>query len=175
MAKLGRKGRLWLKGFHHLSFVLWIGAAVSANIIHFLPVNATSGEELVAYWRAVSGLDLIIIPAAVLTLVTGLLATWLSGWGFKRFFVLYSLGIMVLAVVLGPVFLGPGVGTLLNLSSTQGLGAIQTAEYQQTYQLLAIVSTIQVLMLVSAVFVCTLKPLSKRKEISTMVSEPVKA
>ena len=82
MAKIGRKTRLWLKGFHELFFILWIGAAVSANTIGYLTGNATTGAELSAYYSAIDKLDIIILPAAGLTLVSGLLIVWLGGWGF---------------------------------------------------------------------------------------------
>jgi len=163
MTRVGRKGRLWLKGFHQLFFILWIGAAVSANVIHYLAGSANSGEQLHAYYQAISGLDWIIMPAGGLTLVTGLLVTWLAGWGFKRFFVLYSLGVMIVALILGPAILGPNTTTLFNSSNTLGLQALQNAEYQQASQVLTIASTIHVLLLISAVFVCTIKPLSKQK------------
>jgi uncharacterized membrane protein len=163
MAKIGRKGRLWLKGFHQLFFILWIGAAVSANTIGYLTGNADSGEQLHAYYLAINGLDVIILPSAILTLVTGILLIWLAGWGFKHFFVWYSLGVMIIAIILGPVILGPSTSTLLDLADTQGLQALQNTEYEQARQLLTIVSTIQIVLLISAAFICTIKPSSKRR------------
>ena len=162
MARIGRKGRLWLKGFHELFFILWIGAAVSANTISYLTENANTGEQLNAYYMAINSLDVIIIPSAALTLITGLLVTWLAGWGFKHFFIMYSLGVMILALVLGTVVLGPSTTQLLNLTDTMGIAALQNAEYQQVRQLLTIVSSIQIALLISVAFVCIFKPLERR-------------
>ena len=161
MAKIGRKTRLWLKGFHELFFILWIGAAVSANTIGYLTGNATTGAELSAYYSAIDKLDIIILPAAGLTLVSGLLIFWLGGWGFKHFFVMYSLAVMLIAIVLGPAILGPSTSTLVDLSDSMGISALQDTEYQQTKQLLTIVSTIQVVLLISAAFVCIFKPMER--------------
>lgn len=162
MAKIGKKGILWLKGFHQLFFILWIGSAVSATTIQFLTGNAGNGDQFHAYYLAIKGLDIIILPSAILTLVTGLLVTWLGGWGFRHFFVMYSLGVMIIALVLGPAILAPNTNTLVNLSDTQGLQALQNAEYQRASQLLTIIAIIQILLLISAVFVCTFKPFRRR-------------
>jgi uncharacterized membrane protein len=174
LVKIGRKGRLWLKGFHQLFFIFWIGAALSATVIHYIAGNASDGGQFHGYYMSVNGLDWVILPSAILTLVTGLLVTWLAGWGFKRFFVLYSLGVMVVALVLGPIVLAPNTTTLVDLSGTQGLQALQNAEYQQASQALTIAAIIQIVLLVSAAFVCTLKPSLRRRETRSRLRKCVK-
>ena len=104
-------------------------------------------------------MDIITIPSGILTLVTGLLITWLGGWGFRRFYVVYSLGIVIIAFVLGVVIFTPAESTLLNLSDTLGLQALQNPDYQQAIQLRYAVGIIDIVLLISVAFVCIFKPL----------------
>ncbi len=83
MNKLGIRGRRWLKAFHVLFSMTWIGAAITINIIPFVTRNTISGAELYAYNEAIKMGDLIIIPCAVLCLITGLLLCWQTPWGFS--------------------------------------------------------------------------------------------
>ncbi len=159
MVRIGRRGRLWLKGFHELLFILWIGGGVGEITIRLLTGSANSGTQLQAFYLASESLDTFVIPCAVLTCITGLLLTWLGGWGFRHFFVLYSLGIMIIAMVLGIAIITPHENTLVNLSDTLGLQALQNPYYQQTIQLLNAEGIIQVVLLISVAFVSIFKPL----------------
>jgi hypothetical protein len=159
MAKIGRRWRLWLKGFHELFFILWIGAGASELAILSLAGNASNGNQLHGFYLAMESLDTITIPSGILTLVTGLLITWLGGWGFRRFFVVYSLGIMIIAFVLGGVVFTPIENTLFNLSDTLGLQALQNPDYLQAIQLRYAVGIIDIVLLISVAFVCIFKPL----------------
>jgi uncharacterized membrane protein len=159
MAKIGRRWRLWLKGFHVLFFILWIGAGVSELAILSLAGNANNGTQLHAYYQAMDSLDIIIIPCCILTLVTGLLVTWLGGWGFRHFFVVYSLGIIIIALVLANVVFTSTEDTLFNLSDTLGLQALQNPDYQQAIQVRYAVGIIYAVLLISVAFVSIFKPL----------------
>jgi uncharacterized membrane protein len=159
MAKIGRRGRLWLKGFHYLFFIFWIGSGVSGIAILSLTGNANNGNQLHDFYLAFKSIGIIPFPSAILTLVTGLLITWLGGWGFRHFFVVYSLAIFIIAIVFGIVIYTPAESTLVNLSDTLGLQALQDPDYQQARQLLLAVSIIEILLLISAVFVSIFKPL----------------
>ena len=82
MKKLGIRGRRWLKAFHVFFSMTWIGAGITTTIIPFVAGNTTSGAELYAYNRAIQMGDLIIIPCAVLCVITGLLLCWQTPWVF---------------------------------------------------------------------------------------------
>lgn len=159
MAKIGRRWRLWLKGFHELFFILWIGAGASEIAILSITANANNGAQLHGFYLAMESMDIITIPSGILTLVTGLLITWLGGWGFRHFFVVYSLGIFIIAIVLGIVIFTPSEDTLVNLSDTLGLQALQNPDYQQAIQLRYVVGIIDLALLISVAFVCIFKPL----------------
>jgi uncharacterized membrane protein len=159
MAKIGRGWRLWLKGFHVLFFILWIGCGVSELAILSLAGNASNGTQLHAYYQAMDSLDIIIIPCCILTLVTGLLITWLGGWGFRHFFVMYSLGVMIITLVIANVVFNSTENTLFNLSDTQGLQALQNPDYHQAIQVRYAVGIIYAILQISVAFVSIFKPL----------------
>jgi len=80
MKKLGTRGRKWLKAFHVLFSMTWIGAGITLTIIPFVTGNITSGAVLYAYNEAILLGDLIVIPCAVLCVITGLLLCWQTNW-----------------------------------------------------------------------------------------------
>jgi len=84
MKKLGIRGRRWLKAFHVLFSMTWIGAGITTTIIPFVTGNTTSGAELYAYNKAIELGDLIIIPCAVLCGITGLLLCWQNPASLNR-------------------------------------------------------------------------------------------
>ena len=53
MARIGRRGRLWLKGFHELFFILWIGGGASEITIRLLTGSANNGTQLQAFYLAI--------------------------------------------------------------------------------------------------------------------------
>jgi hypothetical protein len=62
--------------------ITWIGAGITQTIIPFITGNTTSGSELYAYNEAIKMGDLIVIPCAILCVITGLLLCWQNPWGF---------------------------------------------------------------------------------------------
>jgi uncharacterized membrane protein len=164
MAKIGRRGRLWLRSFHIFITGAWIGASLSATIIPFIADRAADGSAFHAYHATVQLLDSIIIPSAVLTLITGLLLCWLTAWGFfKHGWVIYSGAVGIVAILLGVVWLGPGIESLVDISKVEGLSARQNPEYGSAWNTVAALSIVQVVVLISAVFVSALKPWRKRE------------
>ena len=166
MRKLGRRGRLWLRGFHIFFIGAWIGVGISTTIIPFFTGNASNGSELYAYYASVNVLDdFVIVPCAIGTLITGLLLAWQTAWGFfKHGWVIYSGTATIVAILLGIIWLGPGIDTLVAISKLEGLSALQNPEYVSARNIGAILSIVWLLLLISAAFVSVLKPWTKRKE-----------
>jgi uncharacterized membrane protein len=165
MARIGRKGRLWLRGFHTFFFVSWIGAQICETIITLMVGSASDGSALHAYYTILSLLDYsIIIPCAVLTLITGLLLCWLTAWGFfKNGWVIYSGVGTIVVMIVGTIWLAPGKADLLTISETEGLAALQSPVYTSTWNTVAILSIVVTVITTSAIFISALKPWRKRE------------
>jgi hypothetical protein len=159
MNKLGIRGRRWLKAFHVLFSMTWIGAAITINIIPFVTGNTTSGAELYAYNEAIKMGDLIIIPCGILCVITGLLLCWLTNWGFFKYWSVIVPGVVAIAaIVFGTVCLGPWTNDLVRISKAEGLAALQNGEYLYALRMIKILGTVQILILIFAAFVSVIKP-----------------
>ena len=159
MNKLGIRGRRWLKAFHVLFSMTWIGAAITIEIIPFITGNTTSGAELYAYNEAIKMGDLIIIPCALLCVISGLLLCWQTPWGFFKYWsVVIPLVVWAVAIVLGITCLGPWTDDLVRISKAEGLAALQNGEYLYALRMIKILGTVQMLILIFAAFASVIKP-----------------
>ena len=159
MKKLGIRGRRWLKAFHVLFSMTWIGAGITTTIIPFVTGNTTSGAELYAYNKAIELGDLIIIPCAVLCVITGLLLCWQTPWGFFKYWsVVIPLVVWTVAIVLGIAFLGPWTEDLVRISKAEGLAALQNGEYLYALQMMKIVGVVWISIIIFAAFVSVIRP-----------------
>jgi len=159
MKKLGIRGRKWLKAFHVLFSMTWIGAGITQTIIPFVTGNITSGPVLYAYNEAILLGDLVVIPCAVLCVISGLLLCWQTAWGFFKYWsVVIPLVAWAVAIVLGITLLGPWTEDLVRISKAEGLAALQNGEYLYVLQMMKIVGITWIIILIFAAFVSVIKP-----------------
>jgi hypothetical protein len=166
MNKLGIRGRRWLKAFHVFFSMVWIGTGITTTIIPFIRGNATSGAALYAYNEVIQMSDLIIIPCAVLCVVTGVLVCWQTPWGFFKYWsVVIPMAAWVAAIVIGITCLGPWTEDLVRISKAEGLAALQDGEYLHALQMMKIGGTIWVIILIFAAFVSVVKPWGRIRKV----------
>ena len=103
MARIGRKGRLWLRAFHIFFMGLYIGAAISELVIHASTGSAQSDGGLQAMYQIADAIGIGQGTGMAGTMITGLLLAWLTPWGFfKHKWVIYT---AVVVFLVWPVFL----------------------------------------------------------------------
>ena len=109
MKKLGLKGKSWLKGFHIFFACAWVGAGISMLLLSLLDGHIQNGDELYAVNDSIQLLDYyIIIPAALGSLITGLLISLFTNWGFFKFnWVIFKWVATVAQIIFGTFWLGP--------------------------------------------------------------------
>ena len=164
MAKIGRRGRLWLRAFHIFFMGLWVGAIISQVVILLFTSLAKSDDGLRAMYKIPDILNIVTGPAGFGTIITGVLLAWLTPWGFfKHKWVMYSMGMVVLDLLLVFIFSDPLLIKLSALVEAEGIGALQNPEYVSTWNRFVIVMAVCPLALLSAVFVSVLKPWRKRE------------
>jgi hypothetical protein len=162
--KLGRRGRLWLRTFHIFFMALWIGVAASETFILLFTGNVTDGSKLNVYFTIVQQLDSVLVPAAIGTVITGVLLAWLTSWGFFKYkWVIYKEVIFILAMLIAVIWLDPVVSNLAALAEAEGLITLQNPEYVSAWNIGAILAIVWLLLLISAVFISVLKPWRKRE------------
>ena len=164
MKKLSAKGQKWLKGFHILFACMWVGAAVCLTMMNFF-MHATDGMQL--YGINVSQKfidDLIIIPGAIGSLLTGLLYSRYTHWGwFKHNWVTVKWIINLYGVIFGTFWLGPWMNSLPPIAKAQGLGALADQTYTHNLTMLNWWVTLQAATLIFAVFISIFKPWKRKK------------
>ncbi len=156
--KMSARGRLWLKSVHIIFSVVLLGGAVC--IILLRAMNWSEGAHLHALDYAILLIEQgIIIPAATGALITGFLESWLTSWGFIRYrWVIVKWVVLIACVLIGTFWLGPWASQLVQLTETQGAGALTNADYLQARLMHTILFSAQTLALAALPFISVIKP-----------------
>lgn len=164
MKKLGLKGKSWLKGFHIFFACAWVGAGISMLLLSLLDGHIQNGDELYAVNASIQLLDYyIIIPAALGSLITGLLISLFTNWGFFKFnWVIFKWVATVAQIIFGTFWLGPWTDGATAIADLERGLALQNTTYLYDKQMSAVFGSIQVLLLIAQVLISAYKPWGKR-------------
>lgn len=164
MKPIGARSTHWLKTGHIVLASLWLGGATSI-VAMSVGLEASNGGQLFGQDLAMKLVDdFLIIPAAIGTLITGLLYSILTKWGFfKHAWVIVKWVITLVAIIVGTFFLGPWLNSLPPISSAQGLEALVDPIYQQNKTLNLWFAGLQVMSLLAAIWLSVFKPWGKGK------------
>ncbi|QUS62525.1 hypothetical protein IQE94_17905 (plasmid) [Synechocystis sp. PCC 7339] len=161
--------RNWLLSLHIATGGLWFGialcsVALALSIVLLEPGEAIHGINLA---RNVLG-QYIIIPAAVFSVITGILLCGFTNWGFfKHYWVMVKQLVTLLLIVLGSVWLGPMTKEMTALSEAGGSQVLQNPDYLTLQTTVTLVGALQTLALLIVIIVSTLKPWGKRKAVQS--------
>ena len=164
MKRLSAKGQKWLKGIHILFACMWVGAAIILCFINpFL--KASDGMQLYGIDASMKFIDdYIIIPGANGALLTGLVYSIFTGWGwFKHRWIVVKWCITLFGVIFGTFWLGPWVNGLVPVSKVQGLAALADPGYLHNRHMVLYWGAFQLSTLLFALFLSVLKPWKKGK------------
>lgn len=160
---LGTNGKQWLKSIHLIVSVIWVGAAIAMNVLRFAWTPATD-SDLYAVDHAILLMDnWIVVPAAWLSLLTGLLESWLTSWGFfkYRWVILKWIGTIAM-MIYAPLFLAGWDRSIQAISKVEGLMALQNPLYLQ-YRLYYTISGLTfIALLIFLSVISTLKPWARK-------------
>lgn len=159
MKTLTPNGQKWLKCAHLFFAALWVGGAVTVVLMNFF-LHAQDGQALYGTNLAKKFVDdLIIIPGAMGCLLTGLIYSLFTPWGWiKHRWIALKWVINLFGVIFGTFWLGPWLNSLPEISRTQGLAALGNGAYQHSQDMLAVWGTAQMLTIVFAAFLSVWKP-----------------
>jgi hypothetical protein len=163
---LGRIGKQWLKSIHLIVSVIWLGAAISMNVLRFAWVPSTNGD-LYAVDHSIAIIDnWVVVPAAWASLLTGLLESWLTTWGFFKYrWVAVKWIVTVAIMIYAPLFIANWDRNIEAISKTEGLLALQNPAYLQ-YRLFYTLSGIALIAALAFLsIISTLKPWMKKDRI----------
>jgi hypothetical protein len=165
MQKLNVKQKNWLLSAHIGFAGIWFGTALCMVVIGLANQHNPSGDGLFAVNTILKTLDdFVIIPTAILSLLTGCLLCWLTNWGFfKHYWVIVKLIATVLLIVIGTIWLGPWVNELTSISEVGRINALQNAVYQFDWNGAVIGGILQTTAVFIIIAISTLKPWGRRK------------
>ncbi|MCQ2559938.1 MAG: hypothetical protein MJ157_04430, partial [Clostridia bacterium] len=91
-----------------ISMGAWIGSALTLLVLSLVKGQVSDSQELFAVNYCMSLIDNgIIVPAAILTLLTGISLCWLTDWGFTKFnWIIVKLVLTIAQILFGSFFLG---------------------------------------------------------------------
>ncbi len=169
MKKLGLKGRAWLKGFHIFFCCAWIGTALSIVLLGFVKSHTPNGDELYAFNASIKLIDdFIIIPAALGSLITGLLICWLTNWGFFKFKWIIVKWILTIAQILfGTFYLGKWTNGATAITDMERAMSLQNQNYLYFRDMSNYFGSAQAFLLIVVIFISVFKPWGVKKKESS--------
>ena len=166
MPKLSAKGLKWLKGFHLIAVSCWIGGGVALILLYFLKNGVADGNVLYGINQSIHHVDIavVVIPGAFGCLITGLIYSSFSNWGFfKHGWMIFKWIVTVAAILFGTFFLGPWETTMMEISGKLGISSLNNPAYLYNQKMNLILGATQILVLMITVFISIFKPWKKRK------------
>lgn len=160
MNKLSTSSQKFLKAIHLVAVGLWLSSVFVLLVIPIIARHIVTGEELYMYNLIYHFIDMYILtPAAITTLLTGLVYSLFTKWGFlKHGWLVYKWIVTLALILLGTFYLGPMTTKMLAIADLKRLGALQDEYYLQAASNGLWAAIINTLLLTVAVFFSVYKP-----------------
>jgi flagellar biosynthesis protein FliQ len=164
MKPLGSTARTWLKSIHAVFAAIWTGAGV-CMILLMVGGNPATGGELHGINSALKLIDdFVIIPAAIGSLLTGLLISLLTRWGFFKYHWVTVKWVVTVAIILSGTFLlGPWLNGMEAISESERMAALTNPTYRYNQQMLLMIGSLQPVALVFLIILSLFKPWMRKK------------
>ena len=159
---LSPAGRQWLKSVHLTVSVIWLGAAISMNVLRYAWVPVANAD-LYAVDHSIALIDnWVVVPAAWLSLLTGLLESWLTTWGFFKYrWVIVKWIITIAMMIYAPLFIAQWDRSIVAISKVEGLLALQNPVYLHDRLLYTVSGVTFIAALILLSLISSLKPWTK--------------
>jgi uncharacterized membrane protein len=145
---------LWL--FLHISAtIVWIGGAVTVQVVAVLTKRAADPAQSAAFGRNVAFLAArVFLPASLVVVATGFALTEEGNWDWSEPFIYLGLAGWALVSATGFLYLGRAMGRAGQRMATEGPSPALMSEVGR----LVLLARVLVLVLFVVVFVMTVKP-----------------
>jgi hypothetical protein len=155
--KLSNKGYKIVKIIHILSSSIWIGAGVIGLFLLKVVLNKNNLSEILL---AVHYIDLmIIIPANLITFITGIIFSKFTEWGFfKHRWIMIKYIINLIPIIGGVFIFAPSIINMLSIADRIGEKALADPSFILSKNIFAGAFTVIILLLITAVCITVIKP-----------------
>lgn len=163
--KLSAKGQKVLKIVHLVCAIAWIGSAIVMNTLrHLVPVDSVEGMYYVAAVLEAVDMD-ILVPGAVLCLLTGVVYGLFTNWGFfKHRWLIVKWVLTVFIIVFGTFYMGPRVKENVVVGAALMSGSGDVAAYWENVAASTWSGALQLVLLAVVVVVSVFKPWKKGRK-----------
>jgi uncharacterized membrane protein len=145
-----------LKFVHVLAAIIWVGGAVSANILGTRISRTNDGDRLAVFGRDTEWLGThVYLPASLTVLVFGILTALKGHYSFSQAWLIIGIVGIVLTSITGSAFLGPELKRIAALIETNGTN--DPGVIARTKRLI-VVGRIDLVVLLIVVFAMVTKP-----------------
>jgi len=160
MKNLSLTQKKWLKSIHLLVASVWVTTGLVMFLLHFMRSRVETGEQLHLLNQIIHFIDMkILVPAAMLCLITGWLYSQFTKWGyFKHGWMTFKWIITLLIIILGTIYSGPWITEMVNISGKLGLKALSNLEYQQLDRYQTLMGVCMNGTLIVTIFISVFKP-----------------
>ena len=134
-------------------------------LLYFLKRDVADGSVLFGMNQSIHHVDMsvVVIPGAFGCLLTGLVYSVFSNWGFFRHnWLVFKWFVTVAAILFGTFWLGPWETTMMEISANLGLKALQDRAYLYNQKMNLVFGTLQCFVLIMTVFISIFKPWKKK-------------
>ncbi|MDR0436731.1 MAG: hypothetical protein LBH22_00360 [Bacteroidales bacterium] len=153
-----------LKIFHIFFGFSWVIGGIALCMLIFV-VRPQSGDELYMLYRILQLIDYyLIIVGAIGCLVTGLIYSIWTNWGFFKYsWVAVKWILLILQILVGTFILGPAVDNNVIIADQLRDAAFLDPVFLNNIQTTQIIGTIQTLLLLFVIVISVQKPWKKKK------------
>ncbi len=142
---------------------MWVIGVITMAIINLIVPQ--SGDELymtLFISRFVD--DILVIPGAILTVVTAIIYGMFTNWGFfKHKWIIVKWIMSILIIIVGTFYFSPKLDRCLEIADQMRNTAFTNAELISNSQISLVGAFIQAVLLIFLVIVSVFKPWKKRK------------
>jgi F0F1-type ATP synthase assembly protein I len=162
--KLSLQQKNWVLSFHIGFAALWTGTVLSMFLIALRNKDTTNSDILFALNSAINLLDdVVVIPAAIGSVVTAAILCWQTNYGFFKFYWVISKWILTTGLMIfGTFWLYPWGKSAETIASSEGIDAFGNSIYLFHARGVLVGSLIQVSFLFVIIAISTLKPWGRR-------------
>ena len=161
--KLNKNQQKLLKTAHILVAILWLSCVIVLTGLVYVSQQIHSSEELYMYTYIYHFIDMsILTPAAILTLLTGIIYSSFTPWGYaKHKWIIYKWIVTLFIIISGTFYLGPLTESVLTLVESEKILALKDVQYLHSVTILYYAGIINFFLLLSATVVAVFKPWKK--------------
>lgn len=166
MKKLGAKGMKVLKTCHLVFVMMWVVGVMAMAVINL--IEAQSGDELYMSLFVNRFIDdALVIPGAILTVITAIIYGVSSNWGFfKHRWITVKWIVSVVVIIVGTFYFSPKLDRCIEIADQLRDAAFSNPELISNSQISLYGSFAQAGILIVLVVISVFKPWKKKKALN---------